>query len=378
MRSHVKIGSWLCWVLVLMAACGSGQGPVVVLDADEEQDTDVALEPQDDTTDGAWVSILEPLEGAEVANPVTFVFSAGPDVITVSFECEGWPLHPDPLPADRGTLTYEFSGVNFERHVVLTGHDASGAVLATDEVHFTPTEESCAIPDQPGFNHYTVAAINDIALYPKDGTYPYCWEYYGDTCGDMWGQIYDGLYGGELLFAGGGDCFCSGHTLEIFLRAYRLWLDDAGLPATTLFVHMGSSLAVEDVDIGDFYQRWQGFGVASTASAADAFEMAGIGENLYEDRWDEALPGDYVNLSRSTGSGHAVIFVDWVYEASERVGLRYYGCNGSGQSCPDPDDPLNTSGNSGPSFVTEYFEGYGGTVLPSYLFVGRVWMPGSS
>jgi hypothetical protein len=97
------------------------------------------------------------------------------------------------------------------------------------------------------------------------------------------------MYAGELLFPGGGDCFCSGHTLEIFLRAYRIWQMENGVLEDTLFTVEGSTLTVDDLDIGDFYQRWQGFGVASTASSADAFEMAGIGQNIYEEEWDAVL-----------------------------------------------------------------------------------------
>jgi hypothetical protein len=70
-----------------------------------------------------------------------------------------------------------------------------------------------------------------------------------------------------------------------------------------------------------------------------------------------------------------VIFLAWIMDGTERVGLRYYGCNGSADACPDPDDPLNSPDNSGPSFQTEYFDGHGGTVLPSYLFIGRPTMP---
>jgi hypothetical protein len=244
----------------------------------------------------------------------------------------------------------------------------------------TGTEPGCAIPDQPGFNHYTIAAINDASRYPKDGTYPYCWESTGDTCGGHWGMVHDGAYGGDVLFDGGGDCFCSGHTLEIFLRAYQLWLEDNGVAEGTPFTCGSHTLGEGAIDpYGDedgvFYQYWQGYGVTSEASSADAFEWAGIGENLYEADWDDVLPGDYVNLSRSTGSGHAVIFVDWIEEGGAKVGLRYYGCNGSGESCPDPDDPLNSEGNSGPSYNTELFEGSGGTVLPEALFVGRAFLP---
>ena len=57
------------------------------------------------------------------------------------------------------------------------------------------------------------------------------------------------------------------------------------------------------------------------------------------------------------------------------TGLRYYSCNGSGDSHPDPGDPENSSGNSGPSFITEMFSGHGGSVLPSYVFIGHTFDP---
>lgn len=324
---------------------------------------------------GPYVRIVYPTEGIEAPNPVTFQFEAGGGVQTVAFHCEGWPLQNEPIPAGQSTHTYDFSGVNRLRTVTLTGYDAADATVAQDQVSFIPFEDVCAIPDQPGFNHYTVRAINDWGRFPKDGTYPYCWAYLGDTCGANWGQIHNGYYGGQLLFSGGGDCFCSGHTLEIFLWAYRLWLTDKGLNDTTLYTSSGHTLEVSSVDVGTFYQHWQGFGVATTASSANAFESASIGENLYEAHWDDVLPGDYVNLSRSTGSGHAVIFVNWIVDGGNKIGLRYYGCNTSGDSCPDPADPDNTQQNSGPSFKTEHFYGHGGTVLPEYLFIGRVYLP---
>jgi hypothetical protein len=347
---------------------GEGEGA-------EEEAEDMAPGEEEEGPVEPWISILFPEEGALEPNPVTFLFEAGGGVVQVTFVIDGWELPDMPVPADPGSYTYRFNGVNFERHVLVVGLDGSGVELASDEVTFTPTAVGCSIPDQEGFNHYTVAAINDSGYYPKDGTYPYCWSGYGDECNAPWGQIYDGMYAGELLFPGGGDCFCSGHTLEIFLRAYRIWQMENGVLEDTLFTVEGSTLTVDDVDIGDFYQRWQGFGVASTASSADAFEMAGIGQNIYEEEWDAVLPGDYVNLSRTTGSGHAVIFVDWIVEDGVKVGLRYYGCNTSGDSCPDPDDPENMGGMSGPGFKTERFSDYGGTVMPVYLFIGRVFMP---
>ncbi len=229
------------------------------------------------------------------------------------------------------------------------------------------------LPEQAGFNDYVIQAINDQARYPKDGTWPYCFN--NSACEPdvdiYFGMIHDGYYLGEMLFEGTGRCYCCGHTLEIFLDAYRRWQLDYGVPETVPY----GGLTLADMDVGAFYQHWFGWGVADTASSANALEYAGIGVNLYEGDWDMALPGDFINLSRSTGTGHAVIFVDWVYDDGLLAGLRYYSCNGSGDSHPDPADPDNVSGVSGPSFRTEYFTDAGGTVLKNYLFIGRAFDP---
>ena len=325
-----------------------------------------------------WVRIVFPSNGDDVPDPVTFQFEGGNGVVSVWFEVDDWPLQQEPLPLAQQAFTYDFSTVNQPRHVVLEGLDSEGATIATDEIDFTPVVLPCTVPDQPGFNHYTVGLINDLSRFPKDGTYPYCWEAQGGTCGANWGMVHDASYTGDPLFPGGGDCFCSGHTLELFLGAYRAWQQETGVGETEPYRVDDGELLLSELDpyaTGTFYQYWQGFGVTSDASAADALETFGIGMNLYEVDWDAALPGDFVNLSRSTGSGHSVIFMNWVTDGSTKVGFRYYGCNGSGDSCPDPNDPQNTSGNSGPSFATEYFEGHGGTVLPSYLHIGRAFLP---
>jgi hypothetical protein len=323
--------------------------------------------------DDPQVALLAPTAGEVVENPVTFRFetTGTGEIQTVVFTCEGYRLHEDPIPVTPGiaTFTHDFTGVNYERRVELTGHDADGVAVSQAHVAFIPDEGW--LPPEAGFNGYVVLAINDTALYPKDGTYPYCWSYYGDDCGDMWGQIWGGWYLGEHLFDGGEDCFCSGHTIEMFLDAYQRYQE---LNDLEIWEGYGA-LTLDDVDLGAFYQHWQGYGVASTASAANAFESAGIGEELPESRWDEATTGDFVNLSRSTGTGHSVIFVDWVWDGGERVGLRYYGCNGGGDSHPDPEDPDNVGDVSGPSFVTEYFYGHGGSVLTNYLFIGHPWDP---
>jgi len=87
------------------------------------------------------------------------------------------------------------------------------------------------------------------------------------------------------------------------------------------------------------------------------------------------MPGDFVNFSRQNGSGHAVLFVGWVERNGLRIGIRYYGCNSKGDSCPDPKDPANVAIRGGPSFNTERFAAHGGQILRSRLHVGRPAMP---
>lgn len=250
--------------------------------------------------------------------------------------------------------------------------DDAGTELAGPYVLDVWVTFGSVLPEQAGFNQYVVEAINDWSIYPKDGTYTYC---YSDSCEPpvdiYFGMVHDGYYMGQYIFEGTGKCYCCGHTLEIFLQAYIRWQKAHGMPETTPY----GGLTVDDVDLGNFYQYWFGWGVTNEASCGDAFEYAGIGMNIYPEDWDKVVTGDFINFSRSNGTGHAVIFVDWVKEGGELVGLRYYSCNGSGHSHPDPADPDNQTGVSGPSFQTEYFEGSGGKVLKKYFFIGRAFDP---
>ncbi len=312
-----------------------------------------------------WVSIVEPTADAVVGNPVTFVFRAGGGIDKVALFVDGLPLQDKSFSPEAGGLVHEFKGVNLVRTLELEGYDQSGALAATDRVRFVPS--SGFLPPPPGFNGFVVAVINDSLLYPRDGRYRYCWR----ECPGSMGMLHDVYYQGELLWEGDGTCYCTGHTLEVFLEAVRRWAAVRGVDETEPF----GELDFDTLRGGEFYQHWQGYGVTQEASAAAAFESADIGFSLEPAAWEQAIPGDFANLSRANGTGHAVIFVSWVRERGEIVGLTYYGCNRSANSHPSRTDPANRRGISGPSFATERFLGRGGQVLPEFLFIGRVVDP---
>jgi len=337
-------------------------------DAGETEGPDAAKRP--------FVRILAPQSHDPVPNPVTIEYEAGGGVETLWIDCDGLPLQDDLVPARSGHRACLFSPLDVERTLKVAGLDAGGFEVAAALAKFTPTHQRCGLADQPGFNRYTVAALSDWDRYPRDGTHGYCWAGYGHACSGQWGMLRDGKYGGATLFPGGDDCTCSGHTLEILLRAFRLWQDEKGADGRGLVHSEDGMLALEDLALGPFYQFWQGYGVSQEASAADAFEWAGIGARIAPEHWDEAVTGDFVNFWRTTGSGHSAIFVAWIFDNDgEKIGLRYYGCNVWGDSCPNPDDPENMPRVSGPSFRTEYFDGRGGAVIPELLSLGRPHMP---
>ncbi len=309
------------------------------------------------------VTITSPADGLVLPNPITFEYTTSSGIFRVAFYVDGFPMQDQPFIPER-RYAYRFAGVNVLRRVELVGLSEDGREIARDTIRILPS--AGYIVEPPGFNRYVIRAINDWVLYPKDGRYPYCWR----ECPGTVGMIHDTSYLGEVRWTGDGHCVCTGHTLEIFLDAYRRWQAESGAPQDLPF-----GALTRDQLRREFYQFWQGYKVTESASCADALEVAGIGYNLYPEQWNDAQAGDFMNISRTNGTGHAVIFIKWVTDREDNiVGIRYYGCNRQGDSHPDPADPANRK-VSGPSFKTEKFDGWGGSLIPSYVFLGRVLDP---
>jgi len=339
-------------------------GPDVVPEAFTVEDRDIAPEVLAPTVVEPRIELLSPANEEVVANPVHFRYRTHGAVAGVTLLVDEIPLNNEPLPPPEGELVYDLRGVNVVRVVRAEAYDDQGKLVAWEARSFVPAEGFMPLP--PGFNRFVVQAINDTARYPRDGSTPYCWR----KCPGSMGLIRDVYYMEEELWQGEGSCFCTGHTLEIFLDAVHRWYAFHSLDPATPF----GELMPDAVQGGDFYQQWQGYGISPEASAAAAFERAGIGYAIWPENWDDARTGDFVNLSRDDATGHAVIFHSWWWEDGQRVGLRYYGCNGKGDSHPDGNAPGNKR-VSGPSFVSAKFHDSGGKLLPEYLFIGHVVDP---
>ncbi len=104
--------------------------------------------------------------------------------------------------------------------------------------------------------------------------------------------------------------YCSGYTCGVSLKA----MQDSGLLKD-----------LDDKQLADFKQIWYGAkdykkGDKESLSTA-ALQKYGLG---YEVPHESAKPGDIAQIWRKNGSGHSVIFKDWVYDDDKNVvGIKY-------------------------------------------------------
>jgi hypothetical protein len=159
-----------------------------------------------------------------------------------------------------------------------------------------------ALPSLPEPNKSIVELMLD---YPTDGSHTYWWP----KTGGYDGCTTDVVVGGKTVMKGepGARTFCCGLTLEVFYK-YA-----ASKPA------VAAQLASNP---GKFKGDWFCHNINSPGPL-DALSSAKLGKKVTN--LEEALPGDFVQLWRNDKSGHSVMFVNWLRDASgKRIGLQYW------------------------------------------------------
>jgi len=238
---------------------------------------------------------------------------AGQD-FSVSVECTG-TLHQSGHrarlfleirdAADGGLIERLWDDKNGEGHEGPTGSAAFTTSIGAgpEQVYFvtyiSPME----------FNQWF---IDEYESYPTDGTYLYKWEGNGVT--------HDINYQDELILANNSDnyCYCSGITYEVFMDAYSAY--NAAKGHTTI-----GDLTVDEMK--QFRRDWYGVG-GNKRCAVNALTKWGLSYEITER--EKLHLGDDVQLWRWSGSGHSVIFVNWVRDANQQItGMRYWSSQGS-------------------------------------------------
>ena len=195
------------------------------------------------------------------------------------------------------------------------------------------------------FNDYVLDLLKE---YHTDGRYPYDWS------GSYTGVTKNLYYKGSKIASANSDSshvtYCCGITFEIWFRAMKRIQQDMGL---------GESInGMSTSNIFDFRSKW--FVVQDSHKGPSlALESYGVGEEIH--KMKDVKKGDFVQLWRTSGSGHSVIFINWTTSAAgDTTGIRYWS--------------TQTSTN-GVNYNTEYFDGFGGKIDKSVTHYSRGFKP---
>lgn len=224
------------------------------------------------------------------------------------------------------------------------------------QVLFAADADIAKLAEQEGLPEFNRAVLRIAAEYPTDGTHDYWWPRAGESSYD--GVSRDIYFNGQLILKGEPEqrTFCCGLTLEVFARTYQAYLDITN-----------TASKIPDDQWGRFKQIWFVRKV-NGPGPSEALEEFGLGREI---TMEEALPGDFVQIWRrwdkekaKNGSGHSVIFLEWVRDESDSItGMKYFstqpGTNGVGIATEYFGDEDSTKG------MAKEFTTYGRVELPA-------------
>jgi hypothetical protein len=253
----------------------------------------------------------------DVERTTTFYTELGVDTEVVAGQPERDAAPLVVLRSDLMTVRrrLERASIEFEQLVASPSGAISLRVVDPDGYGILfRTPKDAAATAVPALGELNPLVLEVLGRYPTDGTHPYWWPR-GEEAKGWKGCTRDLEYRGEVFASGDpeGRAYCCGLTFEVFLEAWRLWCHRNGRP-----------WRIGDLDV-DGVRRLQRewFGSASDKTCLrTALVDNELGVRI--EKFADARPGDFVQLWRKNGSGHSVVFLDWVREDDEIVGLRYW------------------------------------------------------
>lgn len=160
-------------------------------------------------------------------------------------------------------------------------------------------------------------------------------------------------YKGKVLLkahpSGNRASHCVGITFEVFFKAMqernrRLGIspdDFNGMRWDNLF---------------DMALHWfVASGNKRTNNIVIAAEKYGIGKRIAS--FEDVQAGDFIDFNRTNGTGHTVVFINWIRQGGRITGMRYWSSQGS---------------TGGINYNEEYFSGSGGTMVRDPIYMVRI------
>ncbi len=179
---------------------------------------------------------------------------------------------------------------------------------------------SAALEPETLFNPYILAAVDMIDAN---------WRLLGYDSAVLTHDIDYGTYG-TITRTGGARTMCVAAVMEVILVAMQLYEADTGDSTVWDYLPMRS---FQYLGAGDLKAHlWVNYDLESGGSA-DALRHFGMGMNV---PFESLIPGSFVNLNRTSGTGHAVIFIGFidrqgnVYDTwnPDVIGFKYYSSQG--------------------------------------------------
>ncbi len=176
------------------------------------------------------------------------------------------------------------------------------------------------LPPGDYFNEYILLAVESL------------YDDYGKLGYDSAAFTHDIEYGphGDIERSGGARTMCVAAVTEVILTAMQIYAVQTGDDSIFDFLPRSSFEGFGSDDIKA--HLWVSYEL-ETAGSADALRHFGMGENIV---FEDLRPGSFVGINRTTGSGHAVVFLSFIdINGTESdtwhpgvVGFRYFSAQG--------------------------------------------------
>ena len=135
---------------------------------------------------------------------------------------------------------------------------------------------------------------------------------------------------GTIVRSGGAKTMCVAAAMEVILTAMTIWSEDQGDATVFDFLPIESWQTLDSSHIKAHI--WVNHALESYGTA-DALAHFGMGENV---PFEQLQPGSFLNLNRTNGTGHAVVFLSFIdMDGNESavwhdgvVGFKYFSSQG--------------------------------------------------
>jgi hypothetical protein len=162
-------------------------------------------------------------------------------------------------------------------------------------------------------------------------------------------------YKGKVLLrahpSGSRASHCVGITFEVFFKAMQERNRQLGISADDFNGMTWDNL----FDLALYW--FVASGSKSTNNIVLGVEKYGIGKGIH--RLEDVRPGDFIDFNRVNGTGHTVVFMNWIKDGGSIIGFRYWSSQGS---------------TGGISYNEEYFSlpGKKGNVIINPIYIVRI------